>query len=123
VVALPCLTYESQTAVLTGTIKRHTFAGPPNYESIAKGDAPEVTWVLHLAKPICMTADKDSEAERNVSDLQLVFEEGQKQYERYRPLVGRKVNVTGTLFHALTGHHHTRVLLTVREINKQSGTK
>lgn len=123
VVVEPCLTYESQTVVLTGTMKRHTFPGPPNYESVVKGDAAEIVWVLHLAKPVCVSANNDSEEEKNVSDLQLVFEEGQKQYDRYRRLLGRRVSVTGTLFHAQTGHHHARVLLTVQEITKQSGTK
>jgi len=42
-----------------------------------------------------------------VSDLQLVTEKYDKA------LVGRKVVATGTLFRAHTGHHHTKVLLTV----------
>jgi hypothetical protein len=29
---------------LTGTINQEKFPGPPNYESIAKGDAPEDYW-------------------------------------------------------------------------------
>ena len=35
-----------------------------------------------------------------------------------QPLIGRRVEVRGTLFHAHTGHHHTRVLIQVTSIKK-----
>jgi hypothetical protein len=115
-----CLSYEPSVTTLSGTIKRKTFAGPPNYQSVARGDQPEVMWVLHLTKPICVTANEDWEAEKNVSDVQLVFPEAEKQYARYRSLVSRRgVAVTGTLFHAHTGHHYTKLLLTVSRMRKK----
>jgi hypothetical protein len=113
-----CFKYDSDVAKLNGTISTHVFPGPPNYESVAKGDAREQVWVLQLSKPICTSASADIEAEKDVRDLQLVFREGQKQYDEYRSLKGRRVVVTGTLFHAETGHHHTKVLLTVTDIKK-----
>jgi hypothetical protein len=116
-VAQTCLTYEPDTVSLKGTIKRRTFAGPPNYESVAKGDQPERMWVLRLARPICVAASGDRKEEKNVSDLQLVFA-GAEDYRRYRSFVGRRVTVNGTLFPAQTGHHYTRVLLTVTRISK-----
>lgn len=115
--AQQCLNYEPDAVTLTGTIKQHTFAGPPNYESVAKGDAAEKVWVLHLEKPICVLASADNEKENEVSDLQLVVG-GSKEYRAYRSMVGRKVSATGTLFHAHTGHHHTPVLLTVKTIQQ-----
>lgn len=113
-----CFKYDSDIVKLNGTISTHVFPGPPNYESVAKGDAREQAWVLQLSKPICTSASVDVEAEKDVKDLQLVFPEGQKQYDEYRSLKGRRVVVTGTLFHAETGHHHTKVLLTVTDIKK-----
>ena len=113
-----CLNYEPAMVTLTGTIKPRTFAGPPNYESIKKGDAREDVWLLQLTKPICMSASGDAEAEKNVTNLQLVFSEGEQQYKQYRALKDRRVTVTGTLFHQTTGHHHTKVLLTVTRIKK-----
>jgi len=113
-----CFDYERDTVKLSGTILTHVFPGPPNYESVAKGDAREQAWVLQLSKPICTSASADIEAEKDVRDLQLVFPEGQKQYDEYRSWKGRRVVVTGTLFHAETGHHHTKVLLTVTDIKK-----
>ena len=79
-----CLTYEPNAVALHGRIGRHTFAGPPNYESVAKGDEAEHVWVLHLAKPICVDASSDWEREGSASDIQLVFPKGQIQYDTYR---------------------------------------
>jgi hypothetical protein len=113
-----CFNYEPDAVTLSGTIKPRTFAGAPNYESVAKGDAREDVWLLELRKPICVAAKGDSEAENDVTEVQLVFSEGQKQYDRYRSLRGRRVTVIGTLFHAETGHHHTKILLTVTDISR-----
>jgi hypothetical protein len=108
-----CLSYEPDTVVLKGTIRRPTFAGPPNYESVAKGDQAETVWLLHLTHPICVSASSDWEKETGVSKLQLVFA-NRSQYDK--ALLNRKVDVTGTLYHAHTGHHHTTVLITVASI-------
>lgn len=117
--AQTCFSYEPSAVVLQGTIRRHTFAGPPNYESIAKGDKPEDVWLLHLTAPLCVSANATWQKERDVSRVQLVFADGPKEYERYRRLLDQKAIVTGTLFHAQTGHHHTRVLVTVRSIKRK----
>ena len=44
---------------LVGVIKNQTFPGPPNYESVAKGDAPEDYWILTLDEPIDVAEDPD----------------------------------------------------------------
>jgi hypothetical protein len=115
--AQDCLSYETDGLKLTGTISKKTFPGPPNYESIKKGDTPETYWVLHLDKPACTTASADNDAEANITDLQLILT--QKQYALYRKFVGGKapVTITGKLSHAMTGHHHTPVLMEVTRIN------
>ena len=114
-----CLAYGPNVVVLHGNIRRHTFAGPPNYESVARGDAREVVWLLHLPKSICVAGSEESSKEKKVTKIQLVFMEGQKQYALYRPLLNQRVTVTGTLFQWQTGHHHTRVLLTVDKMTKR----
>ena len=108
-----CLSYEPDQVELKGTIRRQTFPGPPNFESVAKGDRPERYWVLHLAQPICVAANSEWEKETGVSDIQLVI----TKYDK--TLVGRKVVATGTLFHWQTGHHHTKVLLKVSNIRRE----
>jgi hypothetical protein len=113
-----CLSYDVAGAQLTGTISRKTFPGPPNYESIRRGDEPETYWILHLARPICTTASADNDAESNVTDIQLIL--APKQYALYKKFIGgrARVRVTGKLLHAITGHHHTQVLL---ELTSMSG--
>jgi hypothetical protein len=108
-----CLSYDVAGIQLTGTVSRKTFPGPPNYESVRRGDKPETYWILHLARPICTTADANSDAESNVTEIQLILTP--KQYVLYRKFVnGRtRVWVTGKLSHAITGHHHTQVLMEV----------
>lgn len=107
-----CLNYGNNVA-LSGKLQRVTFAGPPNYESVSKGDRPEVAFVIDLPESVCVEKDEMQDAEKGVQTVQLVFTEGEKEYERYKPFLGRKVEVTGKLFHAQTGHHHTSVLIEV----------
>lgn len=113
-----CLSYEQATVTLQGRISRKTFAGPPNYESTKKGDEPETYWILRLNKSICVNGDESlpavEEKEKNVSELQLLL--SGEQYGRYKDLPGKRVAVSGKLFHSHTGHHHTNVLLEVAEI-------
>jgi len=109
-----CKKYES--TYLIGTIVRQTFPGRPNYESVAKGDEAEKVWVLHLLTPACVQGNGSDPEEKNISDVQLVLNE--KQYQQYRDLVGKIVSASGTIFHSETGHHHTKVLLTVTSLNE-----
>ncbi len=113
-----CLSYETDDIKLVGTIIRKTFPGSPNFQSLKRGDRPEVAWILRPAKPICVNADKQdeyNEAERNVSDIQLALT--QDQFSQLRRLMRKgAVALTGQLFHSHTGHHHTRVLLAVSKI-------
>jgi hypothetical protein len=116
-----CLAYEPVNVELTGTILRKTFPGPPNYESVARGDTPEVHWLLELSSPICMTADAADPdiypARRDIREIQLAFPDA-KTYAREKNLVGKSVVAKGTLFGSHTGHHHTAVVLTVSSLSK-----
>jgi hypothetical protein len=112
-----CLKYEPTTIELTGIMKQVTFPGPPNYQSVREGDKPERCWVLYPQKTICVDGDPNNTinvAERNVKSLQLII----NGYDKYRSLLGQKVRVKGELMHAITGHHHTSVLINVKEIRK-----
>ena len=115
-----CLQYEPAVVALHGTLVRKTFAGPPNYSEIRKGDQAETTWLLDLDSPICVTQDMSdpdlSPSQKNVRRIQLVLD--QVAYERYKALLGKRVVATGSLFGAPTGHHHTPVLLTVSSLEQ-----
>jgi hypothetical protein len=116
-----CLSYEPTVVNLTGTIISRTFPGPPNYESIRKGDEPENYWLLLLPRPVCVTEGNIypdlHPAQKNIRRIQLVFK-SEKSYETYRRLLGKRVVATGTLYGAYSGHHKTPVLLTVKTLTK-----
>jgi hypothetical protein len=112
-----CLQYEPVCVELRGVIARETFPGRPNYESIQDGDEPEACWILTLERPVCVDGtpgDDTDVTEKGVQEIQLVL--SKDQYAAYASLPGKKVSTSGTLFHAITGHHHKSVLMTVREI-------
>jgi len=115
-----CLNYEPESVLLTGKIIRKTFPGRPNYESIKEGDEPETYWILVSAEPLCVNGKKDRNGkqlyfpESNVQQVQLVFMGN--EYQTHKNLVGKNVIVRGSLFPMQTGHHHTNVLITVKEL-------
>jgi hypothetical protein len=123
--AQSCLSYEPTEVRVSGTISKQVVPGPPNYESVRKGDKPETIWILTLDKPVCVTGNTDdvNEPEQNVTDLQLLLK--QDQFAQLRRMTGRKVHAaaSGTLFHGHTAHHRTKVLLDVKEIKQESGVR
>ena len=115
-----CFEY-GPSVTLTGTVSSRVFAGPPNYESIKRGDRKETATILNLASPVCTsttsnTADSFDVAETDIREVQLVITKPE-DWKTLKRLRGKPVVVTGTLFHAHTGHHRTKILITVDELN------
>ncbi len=117
-----CLPYEPAIVELSGRVERQTFPGRPNYESIEDGDEPETHWILHLSAPACTRQGSgvDHEPESGVTRMQLLL--SPQEYDAYRPLLGQRVVARGTLTHAITGHHHTPVMLQVRSLRAAADT-
>jgi hypothetical protein len=105
---------------LTGTLSSRVFAGPPNYESIKRGDRKETAIILSLSSPVCTTGNTTANSfdvsEADIREVQLVITKPE-HWKTLKRLRGKPVLVTGTLFHAHTGHHRTQVLITVAELN------
>ena len=117
--------YEPNEVELKGVIKNLQFPGPPNYERIEKGDADETGPYLVLENPIDVipiskSQNDDDTSEKNVKLIQLVVENKQ-DWKKVKE--GNQVEISGTLFHSHTGHHHTRVLLTLKKITVISKRK
>jgi hypothetical protein len=113
-----CLEYGPVEVRLDGRIERQTFPGPPNYGSVTEGDKPDVQWILHLSNSVCVNeqhGDEINQAESGVLEIQLVIMHA-GDWKRYSPLVGKSVQVKGTLFHGFNAHHQTAVLLQVGSI-------
>ena len=117
--SVPCLSYEPAVIKIAGSLARKTAPGPPNYKSLRSGDRPETYWFVKLSRPVCVGEDHKepdlNPAKKGVGSIQLVL--SPDAYAAYKELVGKRVVVSGTLFGAITGHHHTPVLLTVRTLS------
>jgi hypothetical protein len=112
--AAQCLCYSNPVA-LQGVLSRRTFPEQPNYENIANGDAKASYFFLSPSKPFCVdqgnAVDGSEPAEPRVTAVQLVLPDGAVSYQRLRPYLGKVVICDGNFFHAITGHHHSPVLL------------
>jgi len=106
--AQPCLNYEPAQVTLTGNMSRKTLTNVSGQK--------ETIWILHLAEPVCVNKGTDDFDVRRakVTDVQLAV--APEMYTKYRGLLSKAVNVSGTLFGEQTQHHFTPVLLLVKEI-------
>jgi hypothetical protein len=104
---------------LTGVVKKLTFPGPPNYASLRDGDISETGRYLILQDSIDVDlapGEKqmgNDEFTPNVTILQLVVYKD-SNWEKLKN--NSHVRIKGSLFKAMTGHHHARVLLEVGEV-------
>jgi hypothetical protein len=104
-----CLSYEPNRVSIPGTLTRVVFPGPPNFEDVARGDKPETYFVLKLQQPACVNGNGQEPARQDILTIQLVLTA--PQFSQFRPLLGKRVRLSGSLFGAETGHHHTPVLM------------
>ncbi len=121
--AAECLSLrEPHRLTFAGTLSYRIFPGPPNYEDVRKGDAPEPAYIVKLGEPICVTGDEFLDANEKIEQIQVFPESehiGRGVETDLRRLVGQRVKVEGTsAFGRHTAHHHaplqlrlTRVLL------------
>lgn len=117
--------FKPEISALSGTIAILTLPGPPNYLSIKSGDKAETGAYLVLSEPVDVKLVpkiqmSNDEPESNISVIQLVFQndEDWKKMEN-----GNHVYISGTLFHAISAHHHTKVLLDTKKIKVTSKKK
>jgi hypothetical protein len=100
-----------------------TYYGPPNYGENPKTDTKERQYILILDSPRDVVGDQNDimyKTERGVKRVTLVVQDFKAH--PVKSLLGSRVEVHGTLFHANTRHHHTRVLIDVTSI-KRSGKR
>ena len=115
----PIFRYEPKKSEIIGTLDRQTFPGPPNYESIATGDAMERHWYVKLDSPIdVVTSDGDNvvnpETEKNIRIIQLSPNSDDETILKFKKTKnGTRIKLKGRLFHRFTGHHHARMLMDV----------
>ncbi|WP_116807285.1 DUF4431 domain-containing protein [Steroidobacter cummioxidans] len=102
---------------IPGTIVRQTYAGPPDYESVTKGDEPRVIWILQLEQRTCVDANR--QYPREIIQLEIELALAPEQYQQYRSLLGQKVLVTGELRHG-GANYQKRLVITPDDIRRTS---
>lgn len=114
------LEYEPVPVTLTGVIWTADFPGPPNYEDIKKGDVAEHHSFLRLRNPVTVKGNPNelanSETETNITDISIQMNSKTEQ-ALLELSKSKTVVVSGTLFHAQTGHHRSLVLMDGTTIN------
>ena len=80
-------------ASLTGRIVRQTYAGPPDYESVTKGDQPIVIYVLQLDYTLCL--NESQVVGQGIREMQLQWSGAGPG--PFQDLLGRKVTAIGEL--------------------------
>ena len=112
---------QTRSLSFEGTLSYNIFAGPPNYDDVRKGDAPEPTYLLKLDAPICATGDEFLNPDKRFDKIQVYPAEpgvtGRFLSIDLRRLAGKRVVVEGnSAFGAHTGHHHATLLLPITNV-------
>lgn len=110
-----CFEYAPAVVTISGVVESQLYPGPPNYESIAKGDKQETFWFLKLDEPVCTESDDvDAPARIGIRRVQLVLDPSASQPQA--SLLNKRAIARGSLFTAHTGRHHADVLIDVTEL-------
>lgn len=113
--------YEPQKVELSGTLVEKTFDGPPSYGEDPEHDVKEQAYIIQLEKPITVVpsqGDTTNERHDNVGEMQIV----NMKHLPLATLLKQRVVVKGTLFSAITGHHHTDVLINAEDVSPDRGS-
>lgn len=104
-----------QQPTFIGRLAHRIFAGPPNYTDVRRGDQPAPAYILHLERPICVTAENDDFLKDVTTETVHLLAIDRPDVEaQLRSLIGRTVAVTGTDgFGAHTAHHRAPLVLGV----------
>lgn len=112
---------DGQNTVIYGKVVEQLFPGPPNYESINNGDAPQFYWILYTNEPIQIVARSMESGE--ISDcgptcsFQLAVPS--EFYDKKHSVLGKYVEVSGSVLAGHTGHHKTKALIKCNRITVQ----
>lgn len=110
-----CLTYGPIS--IAGTLVRQTYAGPPDYESVTKGDEPRVIWVLQLDRRVCV--DGNARFPREPTQIEMEVALAPADYPKYHHLLGQKIIVTGELVHG-GANYQKRLVLEASDLQQTS---
>jgi len=112
---VPCLKYEPDGVTLTGRVVMKTFYGPPNYGETPAEDTREIQAQLELDQPICTQSGPEPDLDLPESNQRTITLVPLADGLKVSAFAGRHISVEGTLFHAITAHHRTPLLLAIHK--------
>jgi hypothetical protein len=117
-----CLNYDDSSVNLSGTAFSRIYFGPPGYGEKPESDARERGLLLLLDAPVCLRQSAHPERDNDSYEGNVVLV--QLAAVRISPGAlwkadGHRVSVRGSLYHALTAHHRTAVLMDVHDLELQ----
>lgn len=114
------LSYEPEVVELAGQLVLQSKYGPPNFGEQPNTDQKVSVPVLLLRDRVSVLGDQgdghNAKTVYGVRQVQLAFKSSETSH---KTLIGKQVVVTGSLFHAHTGHHYTNVVLNVQSIERK----
>jgi len=120
-----CAKYEPAIVRVNGAIFVGEDFGPPGYGEDPAHDSREEHLYIALDTPLCVVAGDssglNSAAQSNVKSMEMTYDLNRIRFQD--GWLGRRAVVEGTLFHAFSGHHHTRVLIRVEAISVLNGVE
>lgn len=114
--------YEPTVSIISGFIKNETFFGPPGYGENPQTDSREECYILNIDNPINVISNSSEKKEfdfndtkYSISKIQLTSTSG-VELSNYK---NKLVRLTGTFFGAISGNHHTEILMDVKAIQEE----
>lgn len=114
--------YGPQESTLYGELKSEVGYGPPNFGEPPDENARFTYYVLYLDHAINILSQSTDPEMEDIEINRLNIKKAQLmgwQISNLEQLINRKVRVRGILFGAHTLHHHTPVLISVRQIEQE----
>lgn len=109
------LKVQNAKAAVSGLLTQQVFAGPPNFQSIAKGDAEELALILEMPQRLCADDGEFIDGSKSFDRIQ-VSSDDPALINVLNAAVGRQIKVEGEAFGAHTGHHHAPLVLLAEKI-------
>lgn len=114
-----CLSYGDPSVSLSGTVFTRIYFGPPGYGETPTSDAREYAILILLDAPVCAKASANPGLDNNAYEGNIVLVQLAAVHvtlERLRDALGQRATVRGSLYHALTAHHRTPVVMDVYSV-------
>lgn len=114
--------YEPAVSKISGTLTEKMFYGAPNYGETPEKDEKETVLILKLDSPVNVLAEPDQPDSEmadhsifGIMEIQIYTLDKKINLSKY---LNKKITVQGPLMSAISGHHHTEVLMEVKQISR-----